>query len=80
MTQGRFPQRDGLRDIHAGGVAPRLSSERLAEFAAIVEGEPDRDYDDIVDVACGTWNKLIAMLHQIKSIAIRGWAHVGGGG
>jgi len=54
LTQGRFPQRDGLRDIHAGGVAPRLSSERLAEFAAIVEGEPNRDYDDIVDVACGT--------------------------
>ena len=35
----RFNQQgpDGLRDIHAGGVAPRLSCERLAELAAIVE-------------------------------------------
>jgi hypothetical protein len=52
----------------------------LVEFAAIVEAGPDRDYDDIIDVACGAWNKLIAMPHQIKSIAIRDWAHVGGGG
>ena len=46
----RFNQQgpDGLRDLHAGGVAPRLSSERLAELAAIVEAGPDRDRDGVV--------------------------------
>jgi transposase len=39
---------DGLRDIHGGGVAARLSSERLAELAAIVEAGPDRDRDGVV--------------------------------
>ena len=46
----RFNQQGphGLRDIHAGGVAPRLSSERLAELAAIVEAGPDHDRDGVV--------------------------------
>jgi len=39
---------DGLRDIHAGGLPPRLSSERLAELAAIVEAGPDREKDGVV--------------------------------
>lgn len=37
-------------------------------------------YDDIIDVVCEAWNKLIAMPHQIKSIGMRDWAHVGRGG
>jgi transposase len=46
----RFNQQgpDGLRDIHAGGVAPRLSSESLAELASIVEAGPDREKDGVV--------------------------------
>ena len=44
---------DGLRHVHAGGVEPRLSAEKLAELAAIVEagtdrekdGDPDGEYD-----------------------------------
>ena len=32
------------------------------------------------DVACGAWNTLIAMPHQIQSIGTRDWAHVGRGG
>ena len=46
----RFNQQcpDGLRDIHADGVASRLSSERLAELAAIVQAGPDRDRDGVV--------------------------------
>lgn len=39
---------DGLRDIHAGGVEPRLSAERLTELAAIVEAGPDRRVDGVV--------------------------------
>ena len=31
---------DGLCNVHAGGIAPRLSAEKLAEFAAIVEAGP----------------------------------------
>ena len=46
----RFNQQgpEGLRDIHGGGVAARLSSERLAELAAIVEAGPDRGKDGVV--------------------------------
>ena len=38
----RFNQQgpEGLRDIHGGGVAARLSSEHLAELAAIIEAGP----------------------------------------
>lgn len=39
---------DSLRDIHAGGVEPRLSPERLAELAAIVDAGPDREKDGVV--------------------------------
>ena len=31
---------DGLCDVHAGGVEPRLSADKLAELAAIVEADP----------------------------------------
>jgi transposase len=46
----RFNERgpDGLRDIHAGGIEPRLSAERKAELAAIVEAGPDRAIDGVV--------------------------------
>jgi transposase len=46
----RFNQQgpDGLRDIHAGGVEPRLPPERLAELAAIVETGPERERDGVV--------------------------------
>ena len=46
----RFNQKgpEGLRDIHGGGVAARLSSERLAELAAIVAAGPDREKDGVV--------------------------------
>ena len=36
-------------------------------------------YDDIINVACEALGKLIAMQHQIKSIGMRDWAHVGRG-
>ena len=39
---------DGLCDVHAGGVEPRLSPEKLAELAAIVEAGPDREKDGVV--------------------------------
>ena len=46
----RFNQQgpEGLRDIHAGGLAARLSRERMAELAAIVEAGPDREKDGVV--------------------------------
>jgi transposase len=46
----RFNERgpDGLCDIHAGGIEPRLSAERKAELAAIVEAGPDRAIDGVV--------------------------------
>jgi transposase len=46
----RFNQQgpDGLRDIHAGGVGPRLSPESLADLVAIVEAGPDREKDGVV--------------------------------
>ena len=39
---------DGLLDRHAGGVEPRLSAERKAELAALVEAGPDRASDGVV--------------------------------
>ena len=39
---------DGLCHVHAGGVEPRLSAEKLAELAAIVEAGPDREKDGVV--------------------------------
>ena len=39
---------EGLRDIHSGGVEPRLSPEQLTELAAIVEAGPDREKDGVV--------------------------------
>lgn len=39
---------DGLLDRHAGGVEPRLSAERKAELAALVEAGPDRANDGVV--------------------------------
>lgn len=39
---------DGLCDVHAGGVEPRLNPEKLAELAAIVEAGPDREKDGVV--------------------------------
>lgn len=38
---------NGLRDIHAGGVEPRLSAKRLTELAAIDEAGPDRAKDGL---------------------------------
>ena len=38
----------GLCDVHAGGVEPRLSAEKLEELAAIVEAGPDREKDGVV--------------------------------
>ena len=35
-------------DVHAGGVEPRLSAEKLANLAAIVEARPDREKDAVV--------------------------------
>ena len=39
---------DRLLDRHAGGVEPRLSAERKAELAALVEAGPDRASDGVV--------------------------------
>jgi transposase len=39
---------EGLRDIHSGGVEPRLSPEQLTKLAAIVEAGPDREKDGVV--------------------------------
>ena len=39
---------DGLLDRHAGGVEPRLSAERKAELAALVEAGPVRARDGVV--------------------------------
>ena len=39
---------DGLCDVHAGGFEPRLSVEKLAELAAIVEAGPDHGKDGVV--------------------------------
>jgi hypothetical protein len=46
----RFNQQgpDGLRDIRADGVGPRLSSESMAELAAIVGAGPDCAKDGVV--------------------------------
>ena len=38
----------GLYDVHAGGVEPRLSAEKLEELAAFVEAGPDREKDGVV--------------------------------
>jgi transposase len=40
--------RDGLLDRWTEGPKPRLSAERLAEFATIVEAGPDREKDGVV--------------------------------
>ena len=34
-------------------------------------------YDDIIDVACDAWRKLIAQPEMITSIGMRDWAHIG---
>jgi hypothetical protein len=34
-------------------------------------------YDDIIDVACHAWRKLIAQPDTITSIGMRDWAHIG---
>ena len=39
---------DGLCVVHAGGVEPRLSAEKLVELAAIAEAGPDREKDGVV--------------------------------
>lgn len=33
------------------------------------------DYDDILDLCCDAWNKLVALPDTIRSIGIREWAH-----
>ena len=38
---------DGLCEVHAGGIAPRLSAEGLAELAAIVDAGGDREKDGV---------------------------------
>jgi transposase len=61
----RFNQQgpDGLRDIHAGGVGPRLSSESMAELAAIVEAGPDPAKDGVVRYI-GTILKRLGFSHM----------------
>ena len=44
---------DGLWDVHAGGVEPRLSADQLAELAALVENGPDLSVDGIV-----SWRRI----------------------
>jgi hypothetical protein len=34
-------------------------------------------YDDIIDVACDAWRKLIAQPDTITSIGMRDWVHIG---
>jgi len=46
---------DGLCVVHAGGIGPRLSAERLAELAAIVEAGPDHEKDGVV-----RWRRIIS--------------------
>lgn len=36
-------------------------------------------YDDIIDVACEAWRKLLAEPQTIMSIGMRDWAHIGQG-
>ena len=39
---------DGLCDVHAGGVEPRLSADQKAELAALVDAGPDLSVDGVV--------------------------------
>ena len=39
---------DGLCDVHAGGVEPRLSAVQKAELAALVDAGPDLSVDGVV--------------------------------
>ena len=39
---------DGLCDLHAGGVEPRLSADQKAELSAIVDAGPDLSADGVV--------------------------------
>ena len=50
----------GLRDVHGGGVEPRLSADQLAELAALVESGPDLSVDGVV-----RWRR-IALQRVIK--------------
>lgn len=36
-------------------------------------------YDDIIDIACEAWRKLLAEPETITSIGLRQWAHIGQG-
>ena len=36
-------------------------------------------YDDIIDIACEAWRKLLAEPGTITSIGLRQWAHIGQG-
>ena len=34
-------------------------------------------YDEIIDAACGAWNRLVKEPETITSIGMRDWAHTG---
>lgn len=34
-------------------------------------------YEEIIDAACGAWNRLMDFPNTIRSIGTREWAHVG---
>ena len=45
---------DGLCDVHAGGVEPRLSADQKAELAALVDAGPDLSVDGVVRWRCSS--------------------------
>ena len=50
---------EGLCNVHAGGVEPRLSAEKLAEQGVNIEAGPDREKDGVVRWRRGDLQRVV---------------------
>ncbi len=71
---------DNITPIFLPSRAPRLNSvENIWQFlrANRLSNRVFETYDDIVDVACQAWRKLVAQPQTITSLGMREWIRIG---
>ncbi len=79
-TMGMLDMPKNITPIFLPSRAPELNPvENIWQYlrANWLSNRVFETYDEIIDVACDAWRKLIAQPHTITSIGMREWANVG---
>ena len=69
---------DGLKDIHAGGRAPRLSPNQKAQLAEIIETGPDPETDGVVRWRRVDIQRVMTLSYKMPSCVFAPYMDEGG--